>query len=374
MVGSRLTFQLACLAALWCCGCGVGSDMPRDRLGALPFPGHMSLYATADPAHLGRHRYERMPRALGKDEKERGIIYTTRAGFIDLAHVRIAIDWTRHCTRLAHAALADGRTALAVEGPDHGVFHLTLDYPDRWADLPAEERGRVIDDRSRWIGQRLTYLMLTWHEVATWFGYRTFFFDESPSAFTYDDTVATLLGMRVAARAMAERTGNRDRDFDAAATMALAAELGRLGPVTPAQTDEAVAAVKGLWWSDAGPLKRQTEVWPGEVEVVHPWLVPNLPFAEAEGEAEGEAETFALPCERGPVDARTMVAVHITIEPRIKQAAAMRAMLKDGPAWFNEERDVLALINVMRGQMRERYGAEFSQPWPAVEAMAHSAK
>ena len=39
MVGSRLTFQLACLAALWCCGCGVGSDMPRDRLGALPFPG-----------------------------------------------------------------------------------------------------------------------------------------------------------------------------------------------------------------------------------------------------------------------------------------------------------------------------------------------
>jgi hypothetical protein len=369
MAGSRVTLFFALLAAFRCCGCSAAGDMPRDRLGALPFPGHFTLYATADPAHLGTHRYERVPRAFGEDEKEHGIIYTTRAGFIDLAHVRIAIDWTRHCTRMAHEALASGRTSLAVPGPDHGVFHVTLNYPTEWADLPADERARVLDATSHRIGQRVAYLILTWHEVATWFGYRSFFFDESRSAFTYDDTVATLLGMRVAERAMAEMKGDGDREFDAAATAALDAELRRLGPVTPAQTDQAVRAVAGLWWSAEGPLKRQTDVWPGEVEVVHPWLVPNLPFADG----AGEAETFALPCERGPVDARTAVAVRISIEPRIGEAAAMRALLPGQPKWFSEDRDVLTLLNVMRGQMRERYGADFGRPGPEA-AVAHSAR
>jgi hypothetical protein len=339
----------------------VGCAMPRDRLGALPFPGHFSLYATADPAHLGRHRYERLPRLFGPVETERGILYTTRGGFIDLAHVRIAIDWMRHCTRLAREAMARGEPTLAVEGPDETAFHVWFDYPSDWSTKGPLERARAIEGASRRAGGRLAYLILTWHEVATWFGYRSFFFDESPSAFTYDDTVATLVGLRVGERAMAAEASERDVDFDDAATEALGAELHRLGAVTPERTNQAVRAVKGVWWTEAGPLKRQVDVCGCDVDVVRPWLVPNLPLGGGDAGGDAGAEGFAVPSVRAMGGAGEPVVTRVSIEPRMAEAAAMRGLLPGRRAWFSEERDLPALLRVMREQMARRYGADFSR-------------
>lgn len=338
-------------------GVGCGGGMPRDRLGALPFPGLMTLYATADPEKLGPHRYEQWPRLFRADETERGIIYTARAGFLDLAHIRIAIDWTRFCTTRARAALTAGQSTLDLPGPDHAVFHVAFAYPSGWSALPEAERESLADAESRSIGQRIAYLMLTWHEVATWFGYRTLFFvDESPSAFTYDDSVSHLVGMRVAERAMREGGG-----FDAAVTASLQAELRRLGAVTPQQTDLAVRAVEGVWWSASKPLKRQAEVYLREDQVLYPWLVPGLPFC-----ADASREAFALPRGVGGVGRDGSVATAIEIEPRIAEAGPMRDLLPGRPDRFRDDRDLPALLGVVRAQMREQYGPAVCQPWPDV--------
>jgi hypothetical protein len=347
--------------------------MPRDRLGALPFPGTFTLYTKADPAHLGRHRYGHWPRPFGgDDEKERGIVYTTRAGFLDLAHVRIAIDWGRHCTRLAQEAIVNGRDGLAVPGPDAAVFHVALEYPNGWGELPVAERARIVDAASRRVGQRVAYLVLTWHEVATWFGYRPFLFDESRSAFTYDDTVATLVGLRVAGLAMAGAGEDTDDAFDAAATAALDAELRRLGACTPAQTEQAVRAVEGVWWSGDAPLKRQADVCSADVDAVVPWLVSDLPFASD----STVAEPFPIPCDRslhgGPADVEAVTA-RVEIEPRMRQAAAMRELIPGHPERFREGRDLPPLFDAMRAQMRARYGPDVGRPWPEA-ATAHTSR
>jgi hypothetical protein len=341
--------------ALWiacCAGCASGGlDAPRDRLGALPFPGPMSLYTTADPAHLGRHRYGRCPRLVGEDEKERGILYTTRAGFLDLAHVRIAIDWTRYCTWRVREALERGRGEAAIEGPDKGVFYVDLRYPEGWDQCSAPEREALVDAASRRIGGRVTYQILTWHEIATWFGYRSFFFDETRSAFTYDDTVATLVGMRVADRVL----GEGSRDFESAVTAELDEELARLGAVGPGETERAVRAVEGVWWAGDAPLKRQADVYPGEETVVRPWLVNGLAFG-----AGAKAEVFALPC----AEAGEAIAASVEVDPRIPEAERMRALLPGRPGRFGEDRELPALMSAMREQMREQYGPAVCRPWP----------
>jgi hypothetical protein len=370
------SFLLALSGTLAGCAPGGGGGAgpePRDRLGALPFPGPFTLYATADPARLGTHRYGRWPRpfAASGDEKERGIIYATRAGFLDVAHVRIAIDWGRYCTRAARAALVGGRTALAVPGPDHGVFHVAIEYPPAFAALPPDQRARIVDASAHRIGQRVAYVILTWHEVATWFGYRSFLFDESRSAFTYDDTVATLIGLRVAGRAMTDAGADAsDQAFEIAATAALDDELHRLGACTPVQTERAVRAVEGVWWADGKPLKRQADVDGAVAAVVHPWLVPDLPFAT---DPSAGAAGFPVPSNRVPPGAAIAVTARVTIEPRIGQAAAMRALLPARPEQFSEEHDLPALLEAMRRQMRTQYGPDVGRPWPAADAAAAAA-
>src|SRR4051794_20958129 len=126
-IRSCALFALAIAAV--CAGCTSDSAIPRGRIGALPFPGMMTLYCTADPHHLGRHRYAQAPRLFQTDEEERGIIYTARGGFLDVAHLRAAIDWTRYDTLQIRRALESNKTHLALPGNRNAVLNVTLNYP-----------------------------------------------------------------------------------------------------------------------------------------------------------------------------------------------------------------------------------------------------
>ncbi len=48
----------------------------------------------------------------------------------------------------------------------------------------------------------------------------------------------------------------------------------------------------------------------------------------------------------------------------------MRAFLPGRPERFRDDRELPALLRVVRAQMRERYGPEFGQPWPQTAAAA----
>lgn len=323
--------------------------MPRSRVGSLPFPGMFTLYDVADPERLGPHQSHTTPGSLWNDETERGTLYTMRAGFLDLAHLRIAIDYTRFCAVEVRRAIGMNKSEWSLAGPNGSVFHLQFNYPQDWSSLPTERRQQLEEEVSIRCGARLAYLMLTWHEVASWFGYRTVFFvDESQSAFTYDDSMAHLIGARVAAQALHDRS----RPFDEAVTVALRAELRNLQAATPEQTRFAVEAVRGKWWAGGEPLRRQTDVGL-TTGVIEPWLAPDLPFARGI-----KPRPFALPnlYDLLGVDAPTFC--EVAIEPRLREMARARAALPDRPTWFDEKRDLPELIQMVATEMRKKYGPD----------------
>jgi hypothetical protein len=312
-----------------------------------------TLYDVADPERLGPHRSSSVPGAPWDDETERGTLYTARAGFLDLAHLRIAIDYTRFCAVEVQRAVGAGKTEWSLAGPNGSVFHLRLNYPHYWDSLPDAQRRHLEDELSIRCGARVAYLMLTWHEVASWFGYRTVFFvDESQSAFTYDDSMAHLVGARVAARALHDRL----RPFDEAATVALQAELRELVAVTPEQTRYAVEAVRGKWWAEGEPLKRQTDVGL-TTGVIQPWLAPDLPFARGV-----KPRPFALPNLDDLLGPHGRAFCEVSIEPRLREVARARAALPDQPARFDGSRDLPALVGIVASEMRQKYGPEAVGP------------
>src|SRR5262245_17365441 len=161
---------------------------------------------------------------MSADEAD-GIVYTRRAGFIDLAHVRITIDTVRYCTEQIRAAQARGESSVTLMTLEGSAFRV------QW-----EDAGDLHDELSLRLGQRVAYLMMTWHEVLTWFGYRTVsWIDESPSAFTWDDTMSHVIGLEVAGEVL--RDGDSGRSFNDAVTVALRAKLKEVGIVAPPETN-----------------------------------------------------------------------------------------------------------------------------------------
>ena len=145
--------------------------------------------------------------------------------------------------------------------------------------------------------------------------------------------------------------------------MALAAELHRLGAVSPRQTAAALRAVEGIWWANGTPIKRQIDVGLDDGSV-RPWLVPDLPFADA----DIEPRPVALPG-LGTVDGRDISEFcTVLIDPRIPEAARMRRNLPGRPEMFCPERDLPVLLRVARDEMRQRFAADVDQPWPATAA------
>lgn len=264
---------IALLAAL--AGCAM--DAPRTRLGGLPFPGPVTLFALADPDHLGVTRYEAAPRLFGPDETERGILYTSRAGFLDLAHVRESMDWTRYATLKVAAALGKRETKLDLPGYDDCPFHLTFHYPAYWDDIPAPERRELIADLTLRIGSRVTLEAMTWHEIITWFGFGTTgVWSEKASAFTYEDTMSHVIGVAAAQRALRNPGLSWNRD----ATRALGDELRDLGIVSKKEAEHAVELVHGKWWADNVCVRRMLDIGLAD-GAIHPWLVRGMPGGDA---------------------------------------------------------------------------------------------
>ncbi|HEY0007686.1 MAG TPA: DUF4056 domain-containing protein, partial [Tepidisphaeraceae bacterium] len=220
------------------------------------------------------------------------------------------------------------------------------------AALSPEEQIRFDEELALASGRRLAYLMLVWHEVATWFGDRNFMFDESPSAFTYDDGVSHAVGIVVATSALSDP----NRTFNASATWHLEEQLRRLGAVSPAQTQQAVDAVQGLWWVNGRPLKRHLDVGLESGSIV-PWLVPDLIFV-----ANAPPRALAVPRLTTLRNRDVSRFMSTSIEPRIKAAEAMRLFVASAPEQFGVDDDLPQILQGMRGQMLRQFGKQVIHP------------
>lgn len=246
-------------------------SLPRARVGSIPCPGPLTFFATADPNQLGKHSYGNPPLG-GPREGERGVIYTVHGGFIDIAHVRKAADWTAfHQPRIRHA-LEQGWQCILLPSKEGADYRMTFNYPESWKSMDPARRQKTIDELSIRLAQRLAITQTAWHEIATWFGFSSTIYPEKPSALTYDDMTSHLLGAKVAGLALQDRT----HDYNTGVTWHLKQELDRLGAVSPEQTLKALAMVENKWWRNGFVTKLQLDI--GErTGVMQPWIVPGYP-------------------------------------------------------------------------------------------------
>jgi hypothetical protein len=272
------------LVTLVCAGCR-NPEKPRYRLGCLPFPGLFTLHDLADPDDLGTHRYEQaLPLLSG--EEDRGILYTCRAGFLDLAHVRDSVDRTKYFFERIEPAILDAQPSITIKMAEPDKFVLSFNYPPDWLTVPTSEREILARELALLLAEEMTWISTTWHEIITFYGYKSaVIIPEAQSAFTYDDIVAHIVGMEVATMALR----NDGVDFNRAATIALRDRLAELGVVDVRQCGDAIKAVEGLWWEDGDSFKRQPDIGFDD-RVIEPWVVPD--FAPC---GDVGAEPMALP-------------------------------------------------------------------------------
>lgn len=320
--------------------------LPRPRMGALPFPGMMTLYTSAD-GDLGEHSYA----GPGASEVDRGIVYTCDGGFLDVSHIRNAADMTGYLhARLAHA-LRSGWGCLRFRGKEPSLYECALTYPEGWDDMDPAERDAVIEEAAVITAQRLALTVMTWHELLTWYGYKSaVVVSERGSAFTYDDGPSHMVGVLVAGEVLREGI-----DFDTGVTDVLGAVLEELGVVEPSRLHEAAMAVEGDWWAFGQPRRRLLHTGlearsASGPAVVRPWLVPDLEFCDG-----ARPVTLEAPCLSEVLGHDLRGLIKVEIDPRVLESPKVFALLPDATNRVDPDRDFPLLIDDIRREVGEGY-------------------
>src|ERR1043165_632532 len=227
------------------------------------------------PHHLGQHSY-------GKhiSGEKNGALYTCKGGFMDISHIRAAIDWTVFLT-----------FKIIVENGDF--------------ELPAQEGGRMqlhftnleklSTNEIASMAQKIAYERLLWHELASWqYHMPNYTFNEQQSAFTpediYSNFLGTVIGRNVALRIL---QGDDSTAFTTIASEEIDKMIDELRPVQGIkQTEKAYDIVDrhqqmklpedkrntDVWWDskivfkdERYVFKRYTDIGP----VLQPWLIPK---------------------------------------------------------------------------------------------------
>jgi hypothetical protein len=241
-----------------------GFDTPEMRMGTMPFDAWYSPLEPLGVEDLGDHAY--IQSGLGLErlaETSRGTLYTTRAGFLDIAHIRNAMDLTRFTFAHLYPSWKQGKYQVDLLSSEPDVYHVTLTPPPDWTGQDPENLPPQVDESMREasiaIAGRLSYLMTTWHEVLTHFGYKGMgVITEKPSAFSFDDAASHRVGVVVAMQAL----GSIDdvEQFDEAATKALRDYLIELGAVSADEVVTRSEAVEGRFWDGDEPAFRVVDL------------------------------------------------------------------------------------------------------------------
>ena len=345
---------LACVGALQLAGCSSGPATPRMRLGSIPFPGPFTLYAVADPRDLGSHRYEGWLSAHdGPDEVGRGILYTSRGGFLDLSHVRESIDIVKYAHDRIVERLATGKPGMFAMDWADTRYEVDVRAPAWWSGVSESERCALASEAAIRQAQRLAVIVGAWHELGTWYGQETVPpFSEKNSAFTWDDPASHVVAAMVAGRALRDST----TPWNAAVTRALTAELTALGVVDIDCESRAVEQVHGRWWWNGTAIRRDLDTGLG-TNIKTPWLVNGL---ECAGTTSGDSSPLVLDDMRfNGRDLGELFDVRIVPEHWLMHVALGCKVCPDA---LVTEQQLLDAIERVRVEVKKEFGAEGDQP------------
>lgn len=257
-------------------GCGGSGGMkgksvvplPRIRIGRYASPSVGTVYL--NPDNIGQHAYS------GGSGGKKGIVYTCRAGHVDLAHARKSADWAAYLFWNFQAKLKNKETQLSFSFREPAKYYIELAYPPNWDSLPQARRDAIIKDSAATLAQYSAYTGTMFHEMLTWFGYSSLgIWSEFPSAFAWEDTFSDLFGTHLAGIAFRDEK----RDYDTAMTVALDQELKKLGAQPKSVALRVSKSVHGQWYSgDFAWMNMKARNFDTGFDdgYITPWLVPDV--------------------------------------------------------------------------------------------------
>ncbi len=253
--------------------CQVGS---RPRLRVSDYFGSPAGMRFPDPEDLGRHCLDDC-----RDEKL-GLVYTCRAGFIDIGHLREAADRTHYLAQITYQNLMRSNTNFSYRVIEPSRYYITLGYPNDWKDLPRQDKEALAWEISTQLGQYLAHTSLIWHEILTWYGFSSAgVFPENISAFSFEDPYSDVLGTHLAAKVLRDRQCFYEEAAYEEAMMALIDEtLKELGAQPPKTAKQAAKKIKGDWYKGGYYFfvemkKRNLDIGLDD-GVVTPWQVQGI--------------------------------------------------------------------------------------------------
>lgn len=254
-------------------GCQVGS---RPQMRISDYFGNPLGIRLPDPNDLGRHCVDRC-----RGEKL-GLVYTCRAGFIDLGHLREAADRTHYLSRRVYKKLMASKTSFSYRVIEPSYYHITLGYPDDWKRLGKQEKETVAREISIQLGQYLAHTSLIWHEILTWYGFSsTGIFPENISAFSPEDPYSDVLGTHLAAKILRRPDCFfNERAYEEAMAAVIDETLKKLDAQSPEIAKQAVDHIKGDWYEGGFYFfvemkKRNLDVGLDN-GIVTPWQIPGV--------------------------------------------------------------------------------------------------
>jgi len=277
------------------------NEPPRARWGSYP----SSIIGTPFLGpKLGTHGYGYRP-----SEKD-GIVYTCRGGHVDIAHLRIAADWTAYLAGQTYQHLMKHDSGFSYKlAADHSREYVQFSYPANWDSLSEPQRSEIAKEIALAAGPYMTYTMTTWHEILTWFGYKCVGLpNEFPSAFSWEDSYSNLLGTVIAVQALQDSRHH----FNEAMQIALDQEMVRLGIQPTGVAKQASESVRGKWYTGNVSMfvtmrKRNFDIGLGD-GMVTPSLIPNVPQCP-------DAEPLSYPAPTLDVLTQHGFALTLEIEP-----------------------------------------------------------
>jgi hypothetical protein len=217
-------------------GCSLTGG-PRARAGHLPTDTHGIAFA--NPDKLGKHSYGVTLFEVG------GIIYTCKAGHLDLGHIRGNADNTKYLVKKVRNALTKNNKGFGFTITGELSRHnIKFTYPANWESNPDKEK--IINEIAYATGPYLSHQATVWHEILTWFGVHFMGFEqEFNSAFSWEDMYSNVLGTQLAVTAMK----TPGKSFDQAMTDELNKKLKELNVQPKEVAIKASDKMRNIWYT-----------------------------------------------------------------------------------------------------------------------------
>jgi len=226
----------------------------------------------------GEHTYwQRFYNGEQRKDEKNGILYTCRGGFLDLAHVRNAIDWVGFIASRLYPHLISNTETYLHKGEEPTLYTLNFQYPKEYLKLSPEQKKSVAKKLSVIIAQQLAYYSLVWHEIVSWSGYIQSLYTERPSGFSFEDNYSNLLGIIIGGLAV-----NANFPFNEAADYHLKYYINMLEPIEKSEAIEVTESLANQWWSPKYFLTSNKKIIKRHLDygqfdkVVRPWQVQDV--------------------------------------------------------------------------------------------------